>query len=266
MKIPLTSIVIDGKELHLEVTVDLEADKIEARVLLPSNYPQTVLGDKYRGRDIFLLAFSIYNKDRRGTEIEKYSDQLQELLEAVEKHIIFIHEFFFYPKLSDTEMTSDEKMTFGGLGKKVMCTMFNLVSTKFPLNPERTLVVLEASGNVRSRSNSDKREKEVMNMDKDSLIQLVEQYGILQLEGFGDMFKRKEERELFTSSSNSWKDLSRKKMANTLSYFIINYEDNLILAGYYNRNYGFDIVYDRSLCHILMATNVSTMLRYCNTL
>lgn len=264
MLIPLTVIKIQDKELHLEITVDLEASRIEARVFLPSSYPNTVLGDKYRDREIFILVFSIYNKDRRGTELEKYSEKLHGLLEAVDSHIIFIHEFFFYPKLSDTEMTSDEKIAFGGLGKKVMCTMFTLVSERFPLNPERTLVVLEASGNVKSRSDSDKREEEIMNMDKDSLIQLVENYGILKLDGFGDMFKRKEERNMFTNGSNSWKGLSKKRMANTLSYFIINYEDNLILAGYYNRNYGFDIVYDRSFSHILMATNVSTILRYCS--
>ena len=263
MKIPLTSIVIEGSVIYLEVTVDLEASRIEARVFLPTNYPITVLGDKYRDREIFLLAFSIYNKDRDNTEIEKYSDKLQKLLEVVDKHCIFIHEFFFYPKLSDVEMTSEERVSFGGLGKKVMCLMFNLISNRFPLNPERTLVVLEASGNVRSRSNSSLREAEIMDMDRDSLIGLVEKYGILQLDGFLEMFKRKEDRELFNASSNSWKGLSKKKLANVLTYFIVNYEDNLILAGYYSRNYGFDIVYDRSLSHILMATNVSTILRHC---
>ena len=263
MKIPLTSILIDGRVIDLEVTVDLEASRIEARVFLPTNYPITVLGDKYRDREIFLLAFSIYNKDKKGTEIEKYSELLKGLLEGVDKHCIFIHEFFFYPKLSDVEMTGEEKMAFGGLGKKVMCLVFNLISNKFPLIPERTLVVLEASGNVRSRSNSDLRESEIMNMDKDSLIRLVEKYNILQLDGFSDMFKKKEDRELFNASSNTWKGLSKKKLANTLTYFILNYEDNLILAGYYSRNYGFDIVYDMSFSHILMATNVSTILRYC---
>lgn len=266
MKIPLTSIVIEGVAIDLEVTVDLEASRIEARVFLPTNYPITVLGDKYRAREIFQLAFSIYNKGRKDTEIEKYSDRLKGLLEGIDKHCIFIHEFFFYPKLSDTEMTGGEKMAFGGLGKKVMCVMFNLISNRFPLNPERTLVVLEASGNVRSRSNSDRREAEIMDMDRDSLIGLVEKYGILQLDGFLEMFKKKEDRELFNASSNSWKGLSKKKLANTLTYFILNYEDNLILAGYYNRNYGFDIVYDRGLSHILMATNVSTILRYCKSI
>ena len=263
MKIPLTKIIIDGSVIDLEVSVDLDASRIEAHVFLPSNYPNTILGDKYRGREIFQLAFSIYNKDREDTEIEKYSDKLQGLLEDVDKHVIFIHEFFFYPKLSDVEMTSEERVSFGGLGKKVMCTMFNLISSRFPLNPERTLVVLEASGNVRSRGNSSLREAEIMNMDKDSLIRLVEKYNILQLDGFSEMFKRKEDRELFNASSNSWKGLSKKRLANTLTYFIVNYEDNLILAGYYNRNYGFDIVYDMSFSHILMATNVSTILRYC---
>jgi hypothetical protein len=102
-----------------------------------------------------------------------------------------------------------------------------------------------------------------MNMDKESLIRLVEKYNILQLDGFLEMFKKKEDRELFNASSNGWKALSRKKLANTLTYFILNYEDNLLLASYYNRNYGFDIVYDRSFSHILMATNVSTILRRC---
>ena len=263
MKIPLTSILIDGRVIDLEVTVDLEASRIEARVFLPTNYPETFLGDKYRDREIFLLAFSLYNKDKKGTEIEKYSELLKGLLEDVDKHCIFIHEFFFYPKLSDVEMTSEEKVSFGGLGKKVMCLVFNLISNKFPLIPERTLVVLEASGNVRSRSNSSLREAEIMNMDKDSLIRLVEKYNILQLDGFSEMFKKKEDRELFNASSNSWKGLSKNKLANTLTYFILNYEDNLILAGYYSRNYGFDIVYDMSFSHILMATNVSTILRYC---
>jgi hypothetical protein len=164
------------------------------------------------------------------------------------------------------EMTSEEKMAFGGLGKKVMCLMFNLISGRFPLNPERTLVVLEASGNVRSRSNSSLREVEIMNMDKDSLIRLVEKYNILQLDGFSEMFKKKEDRELFNASSNTWKGLSKNKLANTLTYFILNYEDNLILADYYNRNYGFNIVYDMSFSHILMATNVSTILRYCKSI
>jgi hypothetical protein len=266
MKIPLTSILIDGRVIDLEVTVDLEASRIEARVFLPTNYPITVLGDKYRDREIFLLAFSLYNKDKKGTEIEKYSELLKGLLEDVDKHCIFIHEFFFYPKLSDVEMTSEEKVSFGGLGKKVMCLVFNLISNRFPLNPERTLVVLEASGNVRSRSNSSLREAEIMNMDKDSLIRLVEKYNILQLHGFSEMFKKKEDRELFNASSNSWKGLSKNKLANTLTYFILNYEDNLILAGYYNRNYGFNIVYDMSVSHILMATNVSTILRYCKSI
>jgi hypothetical protein len=263
MKIPLTSILIDGSVIDLEVTVDLEASRIESRVFLPTNYPNTTLGDKYRNREIFLLAFSIYNKDQMDTEIERYSDRLKGLLEDVDKHCIFIHEFFFYPKLSDVEMTSEEKVSFGGLGKKVMCLMFNLISNRFPLNPERTLVVLEASGNVRSRSNSNLRESEIMNMDKESLIRLVEKYNILQLDGFLEMFKKKEDRELFNASSNGWKALSRKKLANTLTYFILNYEDNLLLASYYNKNYGFDIVYDRSFSHILMATNVSTILRRC---
>jgi hypothetical protein len=264
MEYPFFKIVIQGKQLELKLIFDLEASRIEARVFLPSNYPETVLGEKYRDREIFVLAFSIYNKDRKDTEIEKYSDMLKGLLEDVEKHCIFIHEFFFYPKLSNTEMTSEEKVSFGGLGKKVLCTMFNLISDRFPLNPEKTLVVLEASGNVRSRSNSDSREREIINMEKDSLIQLVEKYNILQLDGFSDMFKRKEDRELFNTRSNTWKGLSKKKLANVLTYFILNYEDNLILASYYNRNYGFDIVYDRSFSHILMATNVSTILRYCS--
>jgi hypothetical protein len=263
MKIPLTKIVIDEMEIDLNISVDLEDTKIDALVFLPTNYPNTVLGDKYRDREIFLLSFSIYNKDRRDTEIEKYSDKLQRLIEDVESHVIFIHEFFFYPKLSDTEMTGEERVAFGGLGKKVLCLMFNLVNNSFPLIPEKTLVVLEASGNVRSRSNSDIREKEIINMDKDSLIQLVERYRILQLDGFSDMFKKKEDRDLFNASDNSWKNLSKKKLANVLTYFIVNYEDNLILAGYYNRNYGFEIVYDKSFSHILMATNVSTILRYC---
>jgi hypothetical protein len=163
-------------------------------------------------------------------------------------------------------MTKEEISKFGGIGKKVFCIMLNLITSKFPLNPERTLVVLEASGNVRSRSNSVLRESEIMNMDKDSLIQLVENYGILHLDGFSDMFKKKEDKLLFNSSSNSWKSLSRQKIANVLTYFIINYEDNLILAGYYNRNYGFDIVYDRSFSHILMAAKVSTILRYCSNI
>ncbi|NBW29528.1 hypothetical protein EBR37_04050 [bacterium] len=263
MEYPLCKIVIQEETISLKIIVDLEASRIESRVFLPTNYPNTVLGDKYRDREIFLLAFSIYNKDRMDTEIERYSGLLKGPLEDVDKHCIFIHEFFFYPKLSDVEMTSEEKVSFGGLGKKVMCLVFNLISNKFPLIPERTLVVLEASGNVRSRSNSSLREAEIMNMDKDSLIRLVEKYNILQLDGFSEMFKKKEDRELFNASSNSWKGLSKNKLANTLTYFILNYEDNLILAGYYSRNYGFDIVYDMSFSHILMATNVSTILRYC---
>jgi hypothetical protein len=262
MKIPLATIKINGQTVDLEISVDLEATRIEAIIALPKNYPDTVLGERYRDRNIFILAFSIYNKDRKDTEIEKYSERLRELLDAVETYYIFIHEYFFYPKMSNIEMTSEEKVAFGGLGKKVLCAMFNLISTKFPLNPEKTLVVLEASGNVRSTSDSDNREDEIMNMDKDSLIQLVENYNIIGLDGFTDMFKKQKDKALF--SSNSWKDLPRKDLAKYLTYFIVNYEDNLILASYYYRNYGFDIVYDRSFSHILMATNVSTILEYCS--
>jgi len=264
MKIPLTKIEIDKKIIDLEIDVDLEDTRIEARVFLPTNYSNTVLGDKYRDREIFLLAFSIYNKDKSGTEIEKYSRELKILLEDVETHCIFIHEFYFYPKLYDVQMTNEEKISFSGLGKKVMCLMFNLIATKFPLNPDKSLVVLEASGNVRSRNNSDLRENEIMAMDKKSLIALVEKYGILELQGFSNMFKVKEDARQFNSSTNEWKNLSRKKLAKSLTYFILNYEDNLILAGYYNRNYGFSIVCDRNLSHILMATNLSTIIKYCN--
>jgi hypothetical protein len=160
-------------------------------------------------------------------------------------------------------MTSEERLMFRGLGKRVMCTMFDLISGRFPLNPNKTLVVLEASGTVRSTSDSDSREDEIMNMDKDSLIQLVDNYNIIGLDGFKDMFKKQKDKDLF--SSNSWKEMSKKEIAKYLTYFIVNYEDNLILAGYYYRNYGFDIVYDRSFSHILMATNISTIMRYCNT-
>ncbi len=262
MKIPLTNIQISGNSIDLEISVDLEATRIEAIVTLPKNYPDTLLGERYRGRNIFILAFSIYNKDRRDTEIEKYSEKLQELLDAVESHYIFIHEFFFYPKMSGIEMTSEERLMFRGLGKRVMCTMFDLISGRFPLNPNKTLVVLEASGTIRSTSDNDMREEEIMDMDKDTLIQLVENYNIVGLDGFKDMFKKQKDKDLF--SSNRWKDMSKKEIAKYLTYFIVNYEDNLILAGYYYRNYGFDIVYDRSFSHILMATNLSTILKYCN--
>jgi hypothetical protein len=109
-------------------------------------------------------------------------------------------------------MTTDEQNSFSGIGKKVLCIIFNLLVDRFPLNPDRVLVVLEASGNVRNLEDTKLFEKGLKKLSKDDLIDLIERYGLVNMSNVVNMVKPKELRELFTNGSERWKELEKQQI------------------------------------------------------
>jgi hypothetical protein len=265
MKFPLCRITVNSIKVDLELDLDLDAERIEAVVILPDNYPDTVMGEKYKNREIFILSFSVRRKDHIQEQLNKYIGPLGDLLDVIDTHYIFIHEFYLYPKSSNTEMTREEQLAFGGIGKKVLCIVFNLLMDKFPLRRERVLVVLEASGNIRDLVGTEAREREIKKLDKYALVDLIERYELLKMSNVVNMVKPKELKYLFTDNSQKWKELDKKLILKYFLYFIMNYDENITLANYYTRNYGFQIVDKTNFSHILMATTASNILNNCSS-
>jgi hypothetical protein len=259
--LPFFVCVVKNVAVNFDITIygaaaaaAADTRKISAFITLPESYPATALGLKYRGRTIFVFSFTLYD------ELPRYRyDQLLLLLGPPHSHIIFINEFYFYPKTANVRLTPEEQGIFRGVAKRAARRVLAHVAPRLP-PPATTLVCLEASGTVRTRHQQDARERELEQTCRtiQQVMALVAQYRILDTPDFYNNLPAAVAAEF---KSGRWQQWPRCDWLNYLLPPLLYAEDNVLLAQYYTRNFHLDVIDDsHQISQIFMATTLDKML------
>jgi len=219
--IPLSSITIADTIIPLFIDLVINKFRVHASVSLPKNYPDTTnLKREFHNKPIFDLIFAAVTINKNPLQ-RKMIDNSGVNEDALDEKYIYINQIYFRPKEFNIPMTSEEETQFRGIGRKVICKVFEVVVPLFSLNPNRTLVFLTAEGTINNKERHDAKEAELISMSP-SLVRKLK------------------------LSHNLSADVSIKNL--------LAAEENIQLATYYHRIFGFKIIDQKDPYSILMCT------------
>jgi hypothetical protein len=257
--VPFVTFVIKGTPVQLDLHIYRDQyDKVFSSIKLPATYPDTTqLGTRYKERTIFVFSLTLHakNKVEQHWLPARHVRLLRQYMPAA-SDFWFINEFYFYPKTANIPLTAEEQSVFGGLGKRAAAVVLrHLILTVSSIDMGRTVVCLEASGAVRSRSAQNERERELEQASLEDLHHLVEtKYNLLAVPDFYVAAAKK-------FKTGLWKKMCKSDLLDHVLAPIMYAEDNILLAQYYTRNFGLDIIDDtHKTSQICMAAPLDRMI------
>lgn len=259
--IPCVTCVIEGTPVQLDLHIYRDRyDKVFSSIKLPATYPETTqLGTRYKHRTIFVFSLTLHakNKVEQHWLPAQHVRRLKQYMPAA-KDFWFINEFYFYPKTANVPLTVEEQSVFGGLGKRAAAMVLRHLLLTVPslMELSQTVVCLEASGAVRSRAAQDERERELEEASVEHLRDLVETtYNLLAVPDFYNMPAAAKK-----FKNGQWKRMCKSDLLDHVMAPIMYAEDNILLAQYYTRNFGLDILDDtHKTSQICMAAPLDRM-------
>lgn len=242
MNIPLGIYHIENRFVELNVNIHDEtqdgAVKFSIHVPLPSNYPLTKIGmsPNIQEEGLFYALISFIGDDKYGW-IEKFA-LAQEILETNATYGVVLHAFYNIVKKYHIQQTFEESLIFRGFGKKILCLALRNILDYVNIDPQDTLILLEASGGTFDTSNI----AYYMSLGRDNMLNVFK-------DSYPDYFN-----EMYSSSFQSEPDI-------TIAESLAMTKSNEALIRYY-KSFGFEQLSYTSEA-TFMGNLLSNVLEFC---
>lgn len=141
--------------IELTVKIEFSNDGAKMMIPLPKNYPLTTVGTskiiKSKGlfiAEIFVMSLEDddWNSYFPAHDWETARTAAREQFGVTTGSHILLDAFYNIAKNENIAITPEEELIFKGLGRKFICTVFPYVVNYFNLDPNSTLIFLQAKG------------------------------------------------------------------------------------------------------------------------
>lgn len=171
---------------------------------------------------------------------KEYFKKSNALLTDKKHQCMLITQFYINPKLYDLTLNTIDKEILNGLGKTALCIGVNYFAKSGFINPENTLVMLDASG-----GSSDRPE---------------------DIERINELLKNEQElHRIFKQNYPKWYNSEGDQYTlEQLAEEYVAFENNKTLVNYYVKTFGFKIIdAETEPLGVLMATPLTSFIERC---
>jgi hypothetical protein len=228
----------------LTLNINIRNNKINMNIPLPENYPLTNIGTSeiIKSKGLFTAEFLIISPNNRSW-YSHLADNVNQLFNINSNSAVILNRFYNTAKVENIPTTPEEKLMLSGLGKKFICTGISYIVNYFDLNPDNTLILLQASGGTVTTDLDKLRSQEYLTLDRNSILKIYQ-----------DKYP-----EDFNSVSILFDKYSNADLADAL----VALENNERLIQYYIDGFGFQPLNYISM-ETMMGTILSIFLTNCN--
>lgn len=232
--------------LKIELWKNLKGSQVAKMIIpLPQNYPLTQTGtsDMVKLKGLFEAELSVISSSNRSWNLYQINT-LQKQFGIAGKKAVSLNKFYNIAKSENLIITPEENLLFSGLGKRFICSGFPYILEYFNVNPDETLILLQASGGAVRTDNDRLRVQKYLQLGRNNIMQI---YQNKYPEDFNETYI------FFVKYS----DLE-------LAEALVSLENNERLIQYYTEAFGFQPL-DYTSTETMMATTLSTFIYNCGS-
>lgn len=234
---------VSGTLIELELQIILDQNNVKMKVSLPENYPETEIVKSHwlRKSGLIYADFNLINPSNSSWDYY-LAREVNKIFNIKSKNALILKDFRNMSIEENLSLQDDEIIINKGLGKKILCIGMPYIIDYFKLDPDNTLILLDAQGGaVRKKEDTDK----------------VLQYFTEGRDFMFDLHNKK-----FSEDYSVMKQFLLKKQNDYLAERLVSLENNENLINYYNKSLGFtQLTYTSK--STLMGTKLSEMIKSC---
>lgn len=263
--IPLNKFI---KNHPLNLKIKIKNGLLTAGILIPKNYPNTPLIQAFNKYDEYPVKRGYFGHLSIDINYGKsypvcYHPSYTPWKDDDDSTVGFLHEFYIYSNLElyIKKASKDEKKTFRGIGKLMLCIIMKYMYSKNLVDIQNYYLIAEADGGDPNPRNVEKYKKSTM----DELILLLYKkypYALTKYiyESKNYIFGERESDSIFGTQEDNETDESIESLA----IYISTLEENIKLIEYYNKNLGMKMAQPGPSLAALVAGKGTVLFKYCD--